>query len=189
MSIIAVNGSPRVAGNTMNLIGEVISAAEAAGGRTQLLQLGKLNISPCTACMGCKETAKCAVRDDMVEAYKAIDSAAEPKGLIIGTPIYFDHITAQLKTWIDRLYCYTYTRLGQRMFPKGFRAVLVATYDAAEPKMYDAVLDWLAGRLEYYHRIETIARIVQPSATEKPLDRRADLIKKAQKAGKRLAGK
>ena len=189
MSIIAINGSPRAEGNTAKLTREVLTGAVEAGADVKLFQLGSMKVAACRGCLLCKPTAKCIIEDDMSQIYQAIESAHNPKGLVIGTPIYFDHITAQLKTWLDRLFSYTYTELGQKMFPKGFRAVLLATYDDGSPDRYDPVLDWLAGRLEYYHEVKTIARIVQPSATIKPLAQQADLIAKARQAGRELAAK
>jgi len=189
MSIVAINGSPRPKQNTYNLIKEVITGAEQAGATVKLFQLGEMDVAPCNACRACVSTAKCVVKDDMRQIYEAIGSASAPKGLIIGTPIYFDHLSAQIKACLDRLYSYTYTELGQKMFPKGFKAVLVATYDANSSGDYDAVLDWLADRLAFYHEIETVAKIAQPKASETPLAKLPDLITKARDAGAKLTEK
>ena len=189
MSIIAVNGSPRPRRNTYSLMKEVIAGAEQAGESVKLFQFGQMAVAPCNACGACVPTARCIVQDDMQQIYEAIDSASAPRGLILGTPIYFDHLSAQLKAYLDRLYSYTYTELGQKMFPKGFKAVLVATYDDSQPDRYDVVLDWLADRLAFYHEIETITKIVQPEASQTPLAKLPDLVTKARRAGAKLAGK
>ena len=186
MSIIAINASPRPERNTYGLMQEVISGCAQAGQDAKLFQLGRMDIAPCNGCAACVPTAKCVVKDEMGQLYEAFDNAAEPKGLIIGTPIYFDHVSAQLKAVLDRLYSYTFTDLGQKMFPKGFKAVLLATYDD-KPGRYGEVLDWLQGRLKYYHEIETIAKLTQAEATAKPLAGNPDLIAQARKAGEQLA--
>ncbi len=186
MSVIAVNASPRPDGSTGKLIQEVIAGTEEAGKQAQVFQLGRMNISPCTACMQCRKTAECAVKDDMIATYEAVDSAAPSKALVIGTPIYFDHVSAQFKGWLDRLYCYCYTERGQRMFPKGFKAVLVATYEAPDPHCYDFVLEWLKERLEFYHEIEVVAQIAMGGSAQKPLDQRPDLVDRARDAGRLL---
>lgn len=188
MGVIAINGSPRADGNTAELIRKVLKGSEEAGTSTRLFQLGEMKVSPCIACMGCKKTARCVVKDDMLQTYEALETATEPKGLVLGTPIYFDHVSAQLKGWLDRLYCYTYTELGQKMFPKGFKAALVATYEDTPPERYDYVLEWLAGRLEHYHEIEVVARFALSGSSGKSLDQRGDLIDKARQAGRELAG-
>ena len=187
MSIIAINASPRPKRNTHALIQEVIAGCREVGQEVTLFQLGKMDIAPCNGCAACVPTAKCVVEDDMTQLYEAFDTAAEPKGLIVGTPVYFDHVSAQLKAVLDRLYSYTYTDLGQKMFPKGFKAVLVATFDDEPPDRYNNVLDWLAGRLEFYHEIETIAQLAQPQATAKPLSEHPELIAQARQAGAELA--
>ena len=188
MPIIAVNGSPRATGATARLIQEVLTGCEEVGAETKLFQLGEMNVAPCDGCMRCKATAKCVVKDDMQQIYDAINTAEVPKGLVLGSPIYFDHITAQLKAFLDRLYCYTYTELGQKMFPKGFRSVLVTTFDADPITSYDSVLEWLKGRLGYYHEIETIAMLALDKATGHPPEKRGDILRTAREAGRKLAG-
>jgi multimeric flavodoxin WrbA len=39
----------------------------------------------------------------MQQLYRAINIS---KGLVLGTPIYFDHVSAQTKLFLDRLYAY-----------------------------------------------------------------------------------
>ena len=63
---------------------------------------------------------------------------------------------------------------------------IVHTYDD-KPGRYGEVLDWLAGRLAYYHEIETVAKLAQPQATAKPLSENPDLIAQARQAGAELA--
>lgn len=187
MSIIGINGSPRIKGNTARFVRETLAGAAEAGAETTFLHLEELNIAPCVGCLGCKETARCVVSDGMGTFYEAIERNTAPLGLVIGTPIYFDHVSAQTKIWIDRLYAYTYTQLGQKMFPKGYRAVLIATYDWDNPTAYDGVLDWFQERLEFYHEIEVIEKLRLCNATNSPLEQHPDLIARARAAGRRLA--
>jgi len=187
MSVIGINGSPHADGNTAKFVGEVLAAAGETGVETRMFHLGKMKISPCIACMQCKKTAKCDVKDDMQGIYEAIEAAQAPRALVIGTPIYFDHISAQLKTWIDRLYCYTFTEKGRKMFPEGFRAVLIATWEAAGEHAYDSVLSWLAGRMKGYHEIEVVERLTLADTGRRPFEERPDMIERAREVGRRLA--
>jgi multimeric flavodoxin WrbA len=187
MTILAVNGSPRANGATAYLIGNVLDGARESGAETKVFQLGEMDVSPCTACMGCKKTARCVIEDDMQGFYDAVASADEPKGLVVGTPIYFDHVSAQLKAWLDRLYCYTYTERGEKMFPSGFRAVFVTPWGWDKVDAYVAVVDWLEGRLEGYHGIETLGRVCLPGADSRPLSERVDAISRAGELGRLLA--
>ena len=187
MNIIGINGGPRSEGNTARFVQEVLVGAAEAGAETRMFQIGKMSISPCIACMKCKKTARCAVKDDMQQIYEAIEAAEAPKALVLGTPIYFDHVSAQMKTWIDRLYCYTYTDKGEKMFPRGFRAVLIATWDWEKEDVYDSVLSWFGGRLQSYHDIEVVDKLKLPGAAALPLEERPALIERARKVGRRLA--
>jgi len=186
MSVIGINASPRPDGNTAKFVREVLAGAGEAGAETRMFQLGQMEIAPCIACMRCKKTAECAVKDGMQQIYGAIEAARAPRALVLGTPIYFDHISAQLKTWIDRLYSYTFTAKGQKMFPEGFRAVLIATWEAGGEHAYDSVLSWLAGRMKAYHRIEVVEKMTLADTRRRPFDKRPDIIERAREVGRRL---
>ncbi len=187
MSVIGINGSPRSNGATAGLIQEVLAGAQEAGAGTRLIHLGELAFSGCTACMGCRDTARCIVEDDMGQVYEAIERNAGRRALVIGTPIYFDHVTGQLKSWLDRLYAYTYTKFGERMFPKGYTAALVLTYDWDKPDAYRAVEDWLAERLRAYHAIRVLGGVTLCNAGSTTLADHPDLIRQARDLGRKLA--
>lgn len=60
------------------------------------------NIAPCQECGDCKTTGKCKVDDDMQAIYPKLLNADV---LIIGSPIFFKGLPAQLKALIDRCQC------------------------------------------------------------------------------------
>ena len=62
--IVGVVGSPRVKGNTERLVAETLKTAEAEGAETELLTLAGKEIKPCDACLSCKKTGECHVKDD-----------------------------------------------------------------------------------------------------------------------------
>lgn len=99
VKIIGISGSPRLKGNTNYLINKSLEVAKELGAETELIKLGNAKISPCTACNKCKKTGKCSIEDDMVEILEKVENA---DGLIIGSPVYFGTMTAQLKTFVDR---------------------------------------------------------------------------------------
>lgn len=187
MAVIGINGSPRKDGSTARILRQILSGAADAGASTTQFDTGAMEISPCTACMGCRSTAQCTVADDMQAIYQALNANQAPRCLVIATPIYFDHVTAQLKAWIDRLYCYTYTRKGQITFPKGYKAVLAITYDWDLPGAYDGVFDWLQQRMEDYHGIHVIDRLAVHNANNWHLEDRPELLVRAHEIGGRLA--
>lgn len=92
-------GSPRKGGNTTILVKEALKAAENAGADTELINLGNAEIEPCIACDICKSTGECAIYDDVPSI---LTKLIESQGMIIGSPVYFGNVTAQLKMLMDR---------------------------------------------------------------------------------------
>lgn len=187
MNIIAVNGSPNPAGSTARLVEEVLAGAAEVGAQGRMFQLGQMRVSPCIDCGGCRKTARCVVDDDMTDVFDALKTAASPKGLVLGTPIYLDHITAQLKAWIDRMHCFNHTELGAKMFPDGFRAVLVVTYGEKDPHFYDDVSGWLGGLVADRFKANVLEQIILPAASVDGLPSQTDLLARARQAGRDLA--
>ena len=102
-TILIFNGSPRKKGNTAVLCNVLAQVIEENGGKTEILTLNSLNISPCRACDSCirNKDGKCVQDDDMNDIYGKILDA---KGLIFAAPTYWFNYSAQLKLAIDRMY-------------------------------------------------------------------------------------
>ena len=183
MNIVGVLGSARHGRNTATLVQKVLEGAQSAGAETELLNIHDHQVAGCNGCDWCKATNECAVDDGMRAFYKALEGS---QGLVLGTPIYMDHITAQTKAFIDRLYCYLGPNL-EHYFPKNYRAVLVVTYGDSNPDLYAGVIDWLKGRLAFYWDIQTIGVVVAPDADANPPAGSPPLLHSAFEAGVRLA--
>ncbi len=100
MRILGVSGSPRVGGNTDLILNEALQAAKSSGAEVTLIRLSDYKLAPCNACMSCFSTGKCAIKDDGQTLYEAITGA---DGVILGSPSYFQGVTAQMKVFIDRI--------------------------------------------------------------------------------------
>jgi multimeric flavodoxin WrbA len=100
MRILGISGSPRKDGNTDTIIKEALNAANEEGAEIELIRLSDYNLSPCTACGVCHKTKDCSIKDDYEKLYQLI---AKSDGIIIGSPSYFQGVTAQMKTFIDRI--------------------------------------------------------------------------------------
>ena len=100
--VVAFNGSPRKDGNTSILIGHMFEELENEGIATELVQVGKKKIRGCTACMKCFENkdGHCVFDDDIIN--RCIDQMVEADGIILGSPVYFLDVTAEMKGLIDR---------------------------------------------------------------------------------------
>lgn len=95
MKIIGISGSPRDK-NTSYMLKTVL---DATGQDYELILLKDKNIKPCNACGGCYKTHKCILKDDMQEIYQKLLNADI---IVLGSPTYFDNVTAMMKAFIDR---------------------------------------------------------------------------------------
>jgi len=115
MKVIGINGSPRgKASNTLKLIQGVLDGAGEGGAETEVVDICDLDIEFCTGCTSCFSTGECVYDDDVAVLLKKIQGA---DGVVIGSPVYIDCVTAQLKRWIDRLansfHCMEFLGLGK----------------------------------------------------------------------------
>jgi multimeric flavodoxin WrbA len=98
--IIGVSGSPRAGGNTDIILSEALAAAKEEGAEVGLIRISDYCLEPCSACQVCFTSKKCAIDDDCEKIYQEIHRA---DGVILGSPSYFQAVTAQMKTFIDRI--------------------------------------------------------------------------------------
>lgn len=100
--VIAINGSPRSNGNTAILIQHICEELEKEGIVTEEVNLGGRVARGCTACMKCREMqdGHCVFTDDIINI--CIDKMIEADGIILGSPVYFLDVTAEMKGLIDR---------------------------------------------------------------------------------------
>jgi hypothetical protein len=183
MKIIGIVGSPRRKGHTATLVQAVLSGAQGQGAETEMLCLGDYDIAGCLGCGACKEGSACAQGDDMHVFYDALETC---QGLVLGSPIYLDHLTAQTKALLDRMYAYLGPHLESR-FPQGMLAVICLTWEAANPNAYRDVGEWLSGRLKYYFGVETLRLLTAEATDGVPVSGRPELLRLAREVGSKLA--
>jgi multimeric flavodoxin WrbA len=95
MNVLCISGSPRASSNTDYLLRRIL---DCIGG--DLIKLTDYHIEPCTACWACVRTRSCCVDDDMTRLI--IPKVLAADALVLGTPVYFNNVSAQLKAFIDR---------------------------------------------------------------------------------------
>jgi multimeric flavodoxin WrbA len=102
MKVVAFNGSPRKEGNTALLIGQVFGGLEREGIETELVQLSEQPVAGCIACYKCAKNRdrRCAVTTDAANEH--IEKMLAADGIILGSPVYFQDLTPQMKALIDR---------------------------------------------------------------------------------------
>lgn len=102
MLIVALNGSPRLEGSTVQMLLATREVVERAGAQFVFLHvseaLAELKRPYCVVCSDpC--TGKCYAGTRLAEMFNLLRQA---DGIIMGSPVYFSTVSAQLKSFWDR---------------------------------------------------------------------------------------
>jgi multimeric flavodoxin WrbA len=96
--VVAVIGSPRRHGNTATLVEAALEELERGGCECTRIMLADKRIEFCSGHVFCGERA-CPHDDDMAGILEQVYAA---DGLILATPIYYENVSGQMKTFMDR---------------------------------------------------------------------------------------
>lgn len=102
MLFVAVNGSPQKEGNTAKLLEQGLTRARQKGVETSLIQVSEvLRDSKHPFCVQCSEPCNglCFQDNRLGEAYDLLRRA---DAVLIGSPVYFGTVSAQLKAFWDK---------------------------------------------------------------------------------------
>lgn len=97
--VVAIVGSPRRNGNTAILVDAVVQHLAGLGAACESIVLSALRIEPCLAHDTCEQLQTCVIDDD---AKAVLDRAYAADCLILGTPVYYENVSAQMKAFMDR---------------------------------------------------------------------------------------
>ncbi len=181
MKVVAFIGSPRTEGTTDALVRQVLNGAEDKGADTAIFHIGLLNINGCHACMKCRKTGICVQDDDMKPLF---DEIRNSDCIVLGTPIYFYYMTAQMKAFTDRLFSLIGDNYESRIAEK--KTVFVVTQGADDPGLFKSQIDSMisAWGMVGLNVMETI-HACAPSDIEQ-LEEDEELMEKAFTAGQNL---
>lgn len=103
MKVIGINGSARKDGNTAIIIGRVFDELKKKGIETEMIQLAGNNIQGCIGCGGCfkNQNNQCVFQNDIIN--KCIAKMIEADGIILGSPVYFGDVSANMKAFLERV--------------------------------------------------------------------------------------
>lgn len=180
--VLGIVASPHNSGNTATLVKEVLKGAEEKGYETDLKCLGDLKINPLIASASDKPYGVTGPKDDMELIYPSLEKM---NALVFGTPIYFDHVSARAKIFIDRLIYYNEESAKDR-FPKNVRTVIIVTYEWDKPEAYSSVVEWIKETMENYWKMKVVASLQAENTVKNPVANREDLLKKARQIGRSL---
>jgi multimeric flavodoxin WrbA len=188
MNIIAIGGGMRADSNTNKLVRKV---AEASGRSFEFVDLGRLEIKPCTGCSECMmQEGRCPIQDGMQALYEKLLAA---EAVILGSPTYYMDVSGGVKCLIDRSLALYYRGIGPVYNPDmpflgqrplaGKPCVLVTTVAGAGHEKCMATLCFCMGEC---HRLNVVAKLAEPVGMGDVNDM-PEVLARAAAAGKRLA--
>ncbi len=140
LKIVAINGSPYAGVSNTSIMIQMMKPTLAADGiEMEEIYLAEKRIEFCVGCGVCMEKGKCWRQDDHGEIVAKLLAA---DGVILASPVYFKHVTAQMKAFIDRSLAYGHK---PRTTWKPGVAISVSAGMAET-----ATADYLAGTLRVY---------------------------------------
>ncbi len=104
VKILGISGSPRKGGNSDTLLKHTLAGAGSASAATEAIHLRDYQFQGCIGCEKCRKAGQCiGLQDGMQLIYPKITGAS---GMVLISPTHNYNITAWMKAFIDRLYCY-----------------------------------------------------------------------------------
>jgi Multimeric flavodoxin WrbA len=165
-STVVILGSPRK-GNSEAIAMAIANEAKAKGNTIKEYRINSLkNIKGCQSCYGCKKAGKCVVKDDITPI---LDDIREADSIVVATPLYFGHATAQYRTVEDRFFGF----LGGDFVPNiaaGKKAAIVVTCGTGLEVAQKTAAE-IEGVLGGFFKMDVVGKIVKggmmaPNAAE-----------------------
>lgn len=158
MKVYAINGSPRKNKNTATLLKKALEGVKASNpdAETEIINLYDLNYTGCKSCFACKliggkSYGKCAVKDDL---YEVLEKLSQADGIIFGSPIYLEQITAQLQGFFERfifqylVYDKNYSTIAPKKIPTAFIYTMNAPKEIMESIGYPQSFNSMEASIE-----------------------------------------
>ena len=130
LQVLGIGGSPRKSGNSDVLLKQMLKAVTENKITVDSFQLRDVQYQGCIGCEKCRKNKICTgLKDGMSLIYPDI---LEAQGLILVSPTHNYNVTAWMKAFIDRLYCfYNFDNnrprgWSSRLAGQGRKAVLAA---------------------------------------------------------------
>ncbi|MGM0787962.1 MAG: flavodoxin family protein [Thermodesulfobacteriota bacterium] len=192
MKILVLNGSSRKSGTVASLLKSVIEPL-SDGHDIEWIDLCKLNMKYCTACMACREKETCILSED--DAHIVGRKIKDADALVIGTPTHWGNMCAPLKLLFDRNVP-VFMGESPRGMPaprqKGKRAVVVTA--CTTPWPFNFIFPESRGAIRavrevlHYGGYKTVGTITKPG-TKGSKEISSSLTAKAKRLGEKLIQK
>ena len=187
MKILAICGGLREESNTNKLVRKI---AQSSGCDYEIVELGKLEVKPCTGCSECMmNEGVCPIEDDMQDLYEKL---IEADAIILGSPTYYMNISGAVKCLIDRSLALYYRGIGPVYDPDmpfmgqrpiaGKPGVVVTTVAGAGHEKAIKELSLCMGESHRLNLVEKMAEVIGMN----DVDDMPEVMKRAEEAGKKL---
>jgi len=150
--VLGVGGSPRKNGNSDILLKQVLRGVGQENIGCTAVQLRDMHFQGCIGCEKCRKDKICTgLIDGMSLLYRQIIAA---KGLVLVCPTHNFNVTAWMKAFIDRLYCfYNFENTRPRAWSsqlagQGRKALLVAVCEQETKKDMGFTLEAMRAPME-----------------------------------------
>lgn len=155
--VLIIAGSPRKDGNSDLLASQFAKGAQEAGHSVETIHIRDLKLGYCIGCLSCLKTQKCFQNDD---ANSILPKMMDADVVCFATPVYYYSVTAQMKTFIDRM-----NPLYGRMKDKDFYYMVTA----AETDLHqlDRAIDALEGFADCFDGIRRCGRVYGGGAEQR----------------------
>jgi NAD(P)H-dependent FMN reductase len=189
MKILVLNGSPRKNGTIASILKSVIEPV-SAGNEIEWVDVCKLNMKYCTACMSCRNKEVCVLPED--DAHIFGEKIRNADALIVGTPTHWGNMSAPLKLLFDRNVP-VFMGESPKGIPvprqKGKRALIVTS--CSTPWPFNFILPESRGAIRavkevlHYGGYKIVGTITKPG-TKKSKNISSSLIEKAGRLGRKI---
>jgi multimeric flavodoxin WrbA len=146
MKVCGIVGSPKKNGNVDLLVSQILKGASNKGAETNKIFLNDLHIKPCQSCGVDPYPKYCLFDDDMKKVFGALQSCDV---IVLGSPVYFDTVSAQTKLMIDRCNC---------LMPYIERPDGISGFERRIKKCKKGVFIAVAGTEQEFNTIQTTIR-------------------------------
>jgi len=189
--VLGIGGSPRKKGNSDVILKEILQGVRETGVPAKPVHLRDLLYQPCVGCEKCRKDKICTgLTDGMTTLYGDI---LKSRGMVLVSPTHNYNVTAWMKAFIDRLYCfYDYTdesprRWKSRLGGQRRKAVIAAVCEQVTKKDMGFTLEAMRLPLEAlsYDVVDDLA-VFGVFHRGKARDRE-DVMTKARAMGRELA--
>jgi multimeric flavodoxin WrbA len=105
VDVLGLSASPRRDGNSFLLVEAAVEGAREAGHRAELAHVDDHVRHLLRDCRRCRdENGRCTIDDGFESLLR--EQVLPAEAIILGTPLYWYGVSAQLKAFLDRIFCY-----------------------------------------------------------------------------------